>query len=174
MDNDIDKQLWEIATFGTIRIKKKNQKLNKKGKPVKPEPRKSIEPQNLPINLDNLPKPQEEVYLQPGDTSRIDASIAKQLKNGDYPIDTTLDLHGLTQDEAFEKLKYFIQAAYGLGKRCILVVTGKGLNGEGVLRQQLPKWLNSPSLQGAILNISQAHIKHGGQGAFYVLLRKNR
>jgi DNA-nicking Smr family endonuclease len=112
--------------------------------------------------------------LEPGDMSRVDGSIARKLREGSYPIDATLDLHGRTQNEAFETLSYYITTAYSMGKRCILVITGKGTNGQGVIREQLPKWLNNSGLQDYILAINQAHSSHGSSGAFYVLLRKNR
>ncbi len=173
MDNNFenDTQLWKNATFGAIPLKQNPQKLDK------PKNKSKQEQVNLPIlppsQAITLPQIKDE-YIELGDNSKIDSSIAKQLRNGDYPIDATLDLHGLIQDEAFEKLKFFVQTAFSMGKRCILVITGKGLYGEGTLRQQLPKWLNSPLLQNVILNISQANVKHGGEGAFYVILRRNR
>lgn len=113
-------------------------------------------------------------YLEEGDMSRVDGAIAQKLKSGTYPLDATLDLHGRTQDEAFEDLKYFIKAAYSLGKRCILVITGKGIGGNGILHSQFPKWLNISGISEFVLAYNHAIQKHGGTGAFYVLLKKNR
>jgi len=59
-----------------------------------------------------------------------------------------------------------------MGKRCILVITGKGLHGQGIIREQLPKWLSISDLKDYILAINQAKPTHGGSGAFYILLRK--
>jgi len=106
--------------------------------------------------------------------SRVDGSLAQKLKDGDYPIDATLDLHGKTQDEAFEVLRYFIGTAFSMSKRCILVITGKGVDGRGILRQELPKWLSVSGIKEYILAFTKAKQKHGGDGAFYVLLRKNK
>lgn len=112
-------------------------------------------------------------FLEIGDMRQVDGSIAKKLKEGSYPIDVKLDLHGLNQDEAFLALHSCISTAYNLGKRCVLVITGKGVHGKGVLREQLPKWLSTGGLQEYILATNYATQQDGGSGAVYVLLRKN-
>lgn len=113
-------------------------------------------------------------YLVCGNTRRIDGSVAKKLKTGKYPIDATLDLHGLTQQMAFNKLVSFIQAAYQTNKRCILVITGKGKQGKGIIRKHFSDWLNAPHIDNMILFYCNATIEHGGSGAYYVLLRKRQ
>jgi len=81
-----------------------------------------------------------------------------------------LDLHGMTHDGAYRALMRFLMAAQGEDKRLVLVVTGKG----GVLRGALPLWLGQTELEPLVSGVSEAHIRHGGSGAFYVSLRRSR
>jgi DNA-nicking Smr family endonuclease len=174
--NDDDKELWRIAILGSKPLEKKKLlamtdaqiNLGKK------KPAKVSVSQIIPTPLPSPAKKIRTGELGIGETSRIDGSVARKLREGKYEIDATLDLHGRTQDEAFALLSSCITTAYAIGKRCILVITGKGSRGHGVIREQLPKWLNSSGLQDYILAIQQASPKHGGSGAFYVLLRKNQ
>ena len=116
-----------------------------------------------------------------GDTPGVDGRTATKLKRGLLPIDGTLDLHGMTRAEAEDALNRFIQARQSAGARCVLVITGKGLNqggvgdwSPGVLRQAVPGWLNAPPLAGRVLGFSYAQPRHGGSGALYVLLKRLR
>ena len=105
---------------------------------------------------------------------QLDARTEQRLRRGQLPIDGTLDLHGLTQAGAHEKLDGFIKRAYARKKRCLLVITGKGRAGPGVLKQKLPQWLSMPPLQDIILKIYPAAQEHGGTGAWYVYLKRQR
>ena len=90
-------------------------------------------------------------------------------------IDASLDLHGLTQEVAHAALIRFVNGSAQLGRRCLLVVTGKGnREGAGILRTQVPRWLNEPALRSLILAFAYAQPKHGGEGALYVLLKRQR
>lgn len=117
------------------------------------------------------PTPSFQVEL--GSTRWIDGATAKKIKTGNYPIDCTLDLHGMTQEEAFQQLVATIHKAQNNHQRCLRVVTGKGRAGKGIIKQSIQRWLNSPMLQSSILFFCQATINDGGSGAYYVLLRKN-
>lgn len=94
------------------------------------------------------------------------------------PIDGRLDLHGHTKESAHRALDSFIKGAFSAGRRCVIIITGKGLrvnSGEvGVLRQSVPQWLNSPELRPMVLAFSHATPKDGGEGALYVLLKRKR
>ncbi len=105
---------------------------------------------------------------------QLDARTDQRLRRGQLPIDGTLDLHGMTQAEAHERLEGFVQRAYARKKRCLLIITGKGRSGPGVLRQKLPQWLSLPPLQGMVLKIYPAAAEHGGSGAWYVYLKRQR
>ena len=88
---------------------------------------------------------------------------------------TRLDLHGLTQKEAFEKVHLHVKRAAGLGLRVMLIITGKGdpnpPHTTGVLRRALPEWLNDPLLRPLVASYAPAKPNDGGEGAFYVFLK---
>ena len=112
----------------------------------------------------------------------IEPKLRQKLGRGRVPIDGTLDLHGMRQDEAYAALSRYLRARSARGDRTILVITGKGLkkiNGDpttiverGVLRTMLPIWLNSPDLSPLVAGWDQSAQGHGGEGAWYVRLRR--
>jgi DNA-nicking Smr family endonuclease len=111
----------------------------------------------------------------------LDKASAERLKRGHYPIEARIDLHGMTQDDAHGTLGDFIAASARAGRRCILVITGKGLRrlgddmpaGEiGILRNAVPRWLNEAPNRARILAFATAQPRDGGSGALYVLLRR--
>ena len=106
----------------------------------------------------------------------LDRRTAQKLKRGQIPIEARLDLHGMTQAEAQIALNEAVGRARALGKRCLLVITGKGTtrNQVGVLKKMVPRWLKDPVNQERVLAIQNARPQHGGAGAVYVLLRKQR
>jgi DNA-nicking Smr family endonuclease len=89
-------------------------------------------------------------------------------------IEQTIDLHGLTQEQAHERLGQFLAEAQQSGRRCLLVVTGKGLAHGGVLRHMVPRWLNQRPNRERVLAFAPAQPKHGGGGALYLLIRRKR
>jgi DNA-nicking Smr family endonuclease len=89
-------------------------------------------------------------------------------------IDARIDLHGLTQAAAHRELQSFLAASIERGRRMLLVITGRGPGGEGVLRLNVPRWLKEGGFGAHILAVSQAQARHGGDGALYVLLRRRR
>ncbi len=112
-----------------------------------------------------------------GDTAGIDRANAQRFRKGKYPIDATLDLHGLSREKAYDALLRFISRHYAAQARCLLIITGKGKdspNTPGVLREEVPRWLAQPELKAQILALSTAQAKHGGGGAYYLLLRRKR
>ncbi len=111
-----------------------------------------------------------------GATPNIDRRTSTKLKRGRMAVDGRIDLHGLTLDQAHAGLTGFLKAAYNRQARCVLVVTGKGRMGErtGKIRGELPHWLNQPALRPLVLAFTEAQLRDGGAGAFYVLLKRNR
>lgn len=110
---------------------------------------------------------------QPG----IDKNSAKRLKKGQQRIEGRMDLHGMTQEQAHRALNAFVDGAFGSGKRCVLVITGKGLKPDGsigVLRAAVPRWLNQSPNREKVLAFSYATPKDGGEGALYVMLKRKR
>ena len=85
-----------------------------------------------------------------------------------------LDLHGLDQDRAHQVLAAFIGRAAEDGWRAVLVITGKGSRGDGVLRRMVPHWLAEPPLRSLVAGVSEAQRHHGGAGALYVALKRRR
>jgi DNA-nicking Smr family endonuclease len=129
-----------------------------------------------------VPRPQPEPAprasqppLAPGPTAGIDRRTHDRFKKGEMAIDARLDLHGLTQTAAHDALLRFVDRGVAAGHRCLLVVTGKGLReGTGVLRAQVPRWLNEAALRPHLLAVHTARPQHGGEGALYVLLKRKR
>ena len=114
--------------------------------------------------------------LSHGSLAGIDRRTVQRLQRGRLPIEATLDLHGMTQAAAQEALIGFVARSEAQGRRCVLVVTGKGMGREeaGVLRRQVPFWLNQPPLRARILAFDYARPEHGGTGALYLLLKRRR
>lgn len=113
--------------------------------------------------------------LAPGDVVGVDRRLAERLRRGRLPIQSTLDLHGLTQSEAHAAVQGFVARAIDRGLRTVLIVTGKGRrDGGGVLKTALPRWLNEAPLRPFVLALSEARPEHGGGGALYVLLKRRR
>lgn len=119
----------------------------------------------------------------------LDRRTQERLLAGKLPIDGRLDLHGMTQTQAQRALAFFMAESLAAGRRTVLVITGKGRGGAlasetapedwfapqpGVLRQNMPRWLEAPDIKPHILKIVPAQPKHGGAGAFYIYLRRAR
>jgi DNA-nicking Smr family endonuclease len=88
------------------------------------------------------------------------------------PIEARVDLHGLTQFAAEDRLKAFLIRAQEIGVRAVLVITGKGTRGDGVIRRRTPDWLADPVLREVVAGVSPAHARHGGEGALYVAIKR--
>ena len=114
---------------------------------------------------------------------QMDKKAFTKLKRGKLAPEGRIDLHGMTLDRAHPALTRFILSSHKQGKRLVLVITGKGKVRDeggpipvrqGVLRHQVPQWLQMAPLRQTVLQVSQAHITHGGGGAYYVYLRRQR
>lgn len=133
----------------------------------------SLKPSKLPVDsfggvhLPRVPSPV--LHHVPAE---VPTRMDKKTRKGKVQIDKKIDLHDLTRDEAFPVLVRQITRAHKSGARCVLVVTGKGANLEGVLRKSLPAWLMDDSIRARVASFSLAHIRHGGMGAFYVFLKR--
>lgn len=124
-----------------------------------------------------VPMPKKtEAPLVHGSRDGLDRRKAERLRRGKLPIEATLDLHGLRQAEAHRRLERFLAECQAAGKRCVIVVTGKGVHKDqgGVLRAAVPRWLNEPPNRARVLSFDYAQQKHGGTGALYILLRRRR
>lgn len=117
-----------------------------------------------------------------GNTDNIDRNTASKFVKGNYKIEARLDLHGYTEKGAYSAVLEFVKDSYIKNKRCVLIITGKGLRDDnkpwyetkGVINQALLGWLNNPEICPFILSVSQAKQSDGGSGAFYLLLKRQR
>lgn len=98
----------------------------------------------------------------------------KRIRRGDVEIGATLDLHGHTQDSAVAALTRFLHRAQKRGDRAVIIVTGVGRGGEGVLKRTFPAWLAAKDIRPLVAGYAPAHRTHGGSGAFYVFLKRPR
>ncbi len=123
-----------------------------------------------------VPPPAKPPAVALGSMAGVDKRLAERLKRGQLPIEGTLDLHGLTQEEAHRQLDGFLAYAAAAGRRCLLVITGKGVwrSDSGILREMVPRWLNEAPNRARVLAIAAAQPRHGGSGALYVLLKRKR
>jgi DNA-nicking Smr family endonuclease len=104
----------------------------------------------------------------------LERSLERRMRNGEIVPEARLDLHGMREDEAHQALIDFIEGQMKNGRRYLLVITGKGCGGQGVLRARLKGWLAASLFAAHILALRSAAIRHGGAGAFYVLLKKRK
>jgi len=121
----------------------------------------------------------------------IDGATAERLRRGKVEPDSRLDLHGLTQTQAHTRLLAYVRRARERGERCLLVITGKGAPAAhtrddlrpfsmperpkaGVLRVLVPRWLAEVEMLPFVVGVQSAHRRHGGAGALYVYLRRQR
>lgn len=112
-----------------------------------------------------------------GAVAGLSPAIVKGLKKGRFSYQAYIDLHGCTREEALELVTRFIRDSHARGLRCVLVVSGKGLNSknrEPVLKNQLVRWFLCAPLKRFVLAFASARSCDGGSGAFYVLLRRRQ
>jgi DNA-nicking Smr family endonuclease len=109
--------------------------------------------------------------LRPG-LDAIEPNRRHRIAKARDPIGARLDLHGLTQDRARAILERFLARAWDDGLRAVLVITGKGVQGDGILKRAAPEWLAAPHLAHIVAGISDAARHHGGEGALYVALKR--
>jgi DNA-nicking Smr family endonuclease len=104
----------------------------------------------------------------------VEPGRLRRLARGRAPTPRALDLHGMTQDAARAALFRFLLHAQAEGLRAVSVVTGRGLQGDGVLRRRAPEWLAEPHLRDVVAGVAEAHRRHGGAGALYVALKRRK
>jgi DNA-nicking Smr family endonuclease len=172
-----ESELWRTAMRDAKPLKRQRPAAKKAAVPPPapaesppPAPSKRLPP---PPPAPPLPSPPE---LEPGRFAGVDKRLADRLRRGQLPIEGMLDLHGLTQEEAHRQLDAFLALSANAGRRCVLVITGKGAwrSESGILKEMAPRWLNEAPNRGRVLAIANAQPRHGGSGALYVLLKRRR
>lgn len=191
-----DDAVWDALTKGVKPLTARRARLPVP-EPLGPPPSAAIQPRKPPAPDKRTIRPQPRP-LEPA-TPRlpsrrgppsIEDRVLKAIRRGQTPIDMRLDLHGETQIRAHKRLEQVLATGRVRGARVVLVVTGTGMRralledapaaraaGEdapGVLRRMLPVWLSTPPLSDWVIGLSQAAQNHGGAGAFYILLRRQR
>ncbi len=126
-----------------------------------------VPPAPLPV-----PPPASEPALTHGNAPGLDRRTQTNLRRGKIGIEARIDLHGMTQEQAHRALGDFLADSQAGGRRAVLVITGKGAGGTGILREAVPKWLNEGANREMIRAFSHATPKDGGEGALYVLLKR--
>lgn len=168
--DDKESALWKAVTADVRPIDRKPAA----EKPAKTEPAEKTGGK-IPVMPPRPPAPSvSRPELSHGIAAGVDRRTLDRLRRGQMEIEADLDLHGHTQESAHRALAAFIRGHAGAGRRCVIVVTGKGRDGGGVLRAEVPRWLNEPELCQHILAFSHARPPDGGDGALYVLLRRKR
>ncbi len=174
MDDD-DAAVWERLTRGVKAYEPEMPPV----RPAKSSKAKPKQPRRAMVTASSRPlsagkQASQPIDLRSGEKAGIDGATRRRLAQGQMPIEARLDLHGLTAAQAERRLARFVDQAARTGVRCVLVITGKGSEGKGVLRRLVPLWLKTAPLSGQILAISQARQADGGGGALYVMLRRKR
>jgi DNA-nicking Smr family endonuclease len=178
--NDDDADLFRKVVADAKPLKRRRPAV----KPAAPAPVRSTKPKPaakkkpaapLSVAAPAAPAKPRPRAIAPGEFADIDRRTADRFRRGKLAIEARLDLHGHYQEDAHAALNRFIPGCAATGKRCVLVITGRGSReGSGVLRARLPEWLNAPPCRAHVLAVAPAQPQHGGAGAFYVLLKRQR
>lgn len=140
---------------------------------ARPQTARAARPPDVPAPV---PPARPTKVADPVPNPGLDRRTAARLRKGEMAIDRRLDLHGMTEAAAHAALDRFVRQAWQDGARVLLVITGKGSvrDGGGVIRRNLPRWLAAGENAPRVLRIESAQPRHGGTGASYVLLRRQR
>lgn len=169
--------LWQRVTADVDRLSPKMATTKPATRQIVPEKKRLQANRRQPASLlrpTSQPKAASPLPFDPQGPLNTDRRTFEKLKRGKMAVDGRLDLHGRTQREAHDALGRFLEAAVARRFRCILVVTGKGYDGNGILRQMVPKWLAEPDNRQRVVTYCTAQSRHGGDGALYVLVRRTR
>jgi DNA-nicking Smr family endonuclease len=180
--SDEERALWQMIAKTAAPLKRRRKS---EPKPALPEPPEKPAPKVARSKTKPAaPKAPAPVPLPPtrphalahGLSIGIDKRQAERFRRGKTPIESKIDLHGRTQAQAHDDLHDFVARAHAAGKRMVLVITGKGITASksGVLKENVPRWLNEPTLRRHVLAFDYAEPQHGGEGALYVLLKRKK
>jgi DNA-nicking Smr family endonuclease len=182
-----ERELWQKVAHTTEPLPQalRREKQAEKTPAVRSKP--APEPMNLPKAFGvgikaAVPYGQTTIPTSPARVSpNMDKKTFGKMRRGKLVPEARIDLHGMTLDQAHPALTRFILTSHTRGFRLVLVITGKGQRDDphdpmprqrGILKRQVPMWLRMAPLNSAVLEVSEAHLKHGGGGAYYVYLRR--
>ena len=203
-DNDLDHEIWRHTAASIEPLKRAKPRFHPATDAIKdaiksgisrPKPGAAAEAPAVKSRAAHVPakappeaRPRPSAPAKTPDLQLFDRNSVRKLRGGRTEIEARVDLHGMRQDEAHAALRGFLLSCQRRGLRFVLVITGKGKTtnrspsdegyGErerGVLKRNVPRWLDEPELRAVVVSYTVAAIQHGGEGAIYVHLRsKNR
>jgi DNA-nicking Smr family endonuclease len=168
--SDDERALWDTVTRAVAPLRKR--KMRNREEPIVAAPTADL-PAKPARSMKMVPAPAAKTPPLAPLGRRMRAKLAR----GSEAIDDRIDLHGMTQADAHAALAHFLRRAQARGARVVLVITGKGAGGEmyserGVLKRQVPHWLEGSALRPLVIGFESAGPGHGGAGALYVRLRR--
>lgn len=179
-----ERTLWKRVTETLTPLEKKRCKLVRvaiKDDPIPPAPIAAAPKpvKNKPAPTRPPARPARPTPPAAPPLAPLDRRMLQQLARGKVSIDGKIDLHGMTQAEAYGRLHSYLAGAQARGRKVILVITGKGGDGyggegRGILRRMVPMWLQMPEYRPIVTGFEEAHGSHGGAGALYVRIRRNK
>ncbi len=177
---DDEAAMFLEAVGGVAPVKVKPQRVDPTAPPPKTIERAGEEAESLTrlaelIAPDDVFEVDEDGERVEGHVRGFDARVLKRLKAGEFPVDASVDLHGLKKDEAQKAVEHLVQRSRVAGHRCVVIVTGRGLHSEAaapVLKPEVPGWLSRGRTSKQVLAFCSAPPQHGGVGAIVVLLRR--
>jgi DNA-nicking Smr family endonuclease len=183
-----ERALWEHTARDLKPIKGKKQRVTDSlaatadpaAARAPPAPKAAVPARREPPPPAPGPPPERLPSPQP---AGLDRRTTRQIGSGRMDIEARIDLHGMRQSEAHTALRRFLLRAHAADKRLVLVITGKGGPTRerdewgheverGVLRRNVPRWLSESDLADIVVGFSPASLRHGGEGALYIRLRK--
>jgi DNA-nicking Smr family endonuclease len=181
--------LWRHATHSLEKVKAKPRVSAHAATADPPPPKRAgAEPAKPAAPRKAAAPPRAETGRRIAPLAEFDRRAFRQVAAGKVAVNARLDLHGLQLSDARGRLRAFLLDSQAKGHRMVLVITGKGSEAEtgdhlarmlgrqerGVLRRSVPGWLEEPGLRAVVLSYTAASLRHGGDGALYVRLRKAR
>jgi len=176
-----DDDLWSLATEGadplrdrSARVKPGKQPLSVAPRPLDPELQAYDELRALVSGEVPFDIADTDEFIE-GHVRGLDLGVVRRLKRGELAVQGHLDLHGMLKDEAKLELATFLARSRQQGKRCVLVVHGRGLHSRDqvpVLKEALKRWMSTDKFARHVLAFSSARPPDGGTGAVYVLLKR--
>jgi DNA-nicking Smr family endonuclease len=193
---DNDHEIWRHTAATIEPLKRGKSRVHPRADAVKAsalktklsaEPEKATTKSRSPPLHPEIPLPKALPAKAP-ELATFDRNSVRKIRGGRVDIEARVDLHGMRQDEAHAALRRFLLSCQSRGLRFVLVITGKGKTTgtpntrfgdndreRGVLKRNVPRWLDEPDLRAIVVSFTTAAIQHGGEGAIYVHLRsKNR
>jgi len=177
--SDDERALWDAVTRAVAPLRRRKAKVKDSvavEQAAAPLPMKPS--RNAPKAAAPAPPPRRS---DPPPLAPLGRRMRQKLGRGTEPIEARIDLHGMTQADAHAALAHFLRRAQHDGARVVLVITGKGArpggygySERGVLRRQVPLWLESPELRPLVVGFESAGAGHGREGALYVRVRRGR